>query len=66
MMMNCWFNWTGGVVNHRVAKVRRSIERRPDRVPDQPGAVPAHTFPARGVCAGRLCGQGVFYGSKFM
>mmetsp|Transcript_18076 Transcript_18076/g.56318 ORF Transcript_18076/g.56318 Transcript_18076/m.56318 type:complete len:278 (-) Transcript_18076:1387-2220(-) len=27
---------------HRVAPLRRRAQRRPDRVPDQPGAVPAH------------------------
>jgi len=47
------------VVHHSVAEVRRRAERRPDRVPDQPGAVTAHTLPAGHVRAGHIRGEGV-------
>lgn len=39
----------GGVVHHRVAAVPGHAERRHQRVPDQPGAVPASALPAAGV-----------------
>jgi len=47
------------VVHHGVAAVRRRAERRPDRVPDEPGAVPAHPLPAGHVRAGHIGREGV-------
>ncbi|RVE40819.1 hypothetical protein evm_014531 [Chilo suppressalis] len=46
---------TGGVVNNGIVAVRWRSERGPDGVPDEPGAVPAHTLPARRVRTGRFC-----------
>lgn len=45
----------GGVVHHRVAAVPRAAERGHQRVPDEPGAVPARPLPAAGVRAARVC-----------
>lgn len=47
----------GRVVDHVVAAVRRCAQRRSQRVPDEPGAVPAHPLPAHQLCACHFGGQ---------
>lgn len=49
----------GGLVNNGVAPFRRRPQRRPDGVPDQPGAVPAHPLPAGDVRARHLRREGL-------
>ena len=52
-------DWSDRVVDHRLAPFRRRSQRRLDRVPDQPGALPAHPLPARHLRAHHLrCAAG--------
>jgi hypothetical protein len=39
------------LVHYGLAAVRRGTQRRPNRVPDEPGAVPANPLPAGDLCA---------------
>ena len=43
------------LVHHSFPEVRRRLERRSERVPDQPGALPKDSLPPRHLCADHLC-----------
>merc|ERR550525_549112 len=43
------------LVHHCFPEVRRRLERRSERVPDQPGALPKDPLPPRHLCADHLC-----------
>ncbi|XP_066040626.1 tubulin alpha chain-like 3 isoform X2 [Chamaea fasciata] len=45
------------LVRHRLAALQRRPQRRPHRVPDQPGALPAHPLPPHHLRAHRLGGK---------
>jgi len=52
-------DWADRVVYYGVAEIRWRAERRPNRVPDELGTVPADTFPSRHIRAGHIGREGV-------
>lgn len=52
----------GGIINNSVAPVRRSAERGPYRVPDEPRTLPADTLSPGGLRARRFRRQGTQLG----
>jgi len=44
-------DWADRVLHHGLAEVRRSSQRGPDRVPDQPGALPQDPLPSGHLCS---------------
>lgn len=47
------------ILDHRIAPLRRVPERRSQRIPDQPRAIPPNSFPSRRLRTSCLCRQGI-------